>query len=55
MSYVYRNRDTGQVVEYEQRSARLDHLAHRWELVGEPEPEPEPEPVKPRAPRKPTS
>lgn len=29
----YRNRDTGQVVEYPGRSARLDALAYRWERL----------------------
>lgn len=35
--FRYRNHDTGQVVEYPERSPRLDALAYRWALVGEPE------------------
>lgn len=36
--FRYRNRDTAQVVEYPARSARLDHLGYRWELLDAPEP-----------------
>lgn len=37
MPYTYRNKNTEQEVEYEQRNTRLDHLPN-WELVGQPEP-----------------
>lgn len=37
MAYVYRNRNTGDVVAYPAPSARLDHLAN-WERIAEPEP-----------------
>jgi len=33
--YRYRNTNTGQVVEYAQRSVRLDHLPN-WSLIDEP-------------------
>ncbi|WP_171110596.1 MULTISPECIES: hypothetical protein [unclassified Streptomyces] len=38
--FVYRNSNTGDVVRYEYRSARLDMLPN-WELVEQPAPEPE--------------
>jgi len=36
--FVYRNKNTGDVVRYEYRSARLDMLPN-WELLEEPQPE----------------
>lgn len=33
MGWTYRNTNTGDEVTFEERSARLDALAHRWVLV----------------------
>jgi hypothetical protein len=58
--FRYRNRSTRQVVEREQRDARLDHLSHRWELIEHPavdEPDPVEQPEQPAdapAPEQPT-
>ncbi|MFE9921565.1 hypothetical protein ACFYQA_08280 [Streptomyces sp. NPDC005774] len=44
--FVYRNNNTGDVVRYEYRSARLDMLPN-WELLQEPEAPAGPEPQDP--------
>jgi hypothetical protein len=56
MAWTYRNTNTGDVVTFDERSARLDALPHRWVLVEAPaaapvDDEDEPELAEPERPR----